>query len=116
MPATAIASPAPTKCRRSIPYLLFEILYRVFCLGMIFFGKPLHTFPDHALAQTVLALDFRNRQTAHARQRPTRVGDGDRNHDLVGARRVVDLHLHAVEMTAHEGRVLVPERNVERGA
>ena len=23
---------------------------------MIFFGKPLHTFPDHALAQLLLAL------------------------------------------------------------
>src|ERR1700742_2832771 len=96
MPATAIASPTPTKCRRSIPYLLFEILYP-------------------ALPQTVLALDFLDRQPADARQRPAGVGDGDRNHDLVGARRVVDLHLHAVEMTAHEGRILVPERNIERG-
>jgi len=33
-----------------------------------------------------------------------------------GAGRIVDLHFHAVEMAAHERRVLVAERNVERGA
>src|SRR5262249_7697619 len=26
---------------------------KAFCLGMIFLGKPLHTFPDHALRKCV---------------------------------------------------------------
>src|SRR5438105_3285715 len=93
MPATAIAKPAPSTCLRRIPTS----------------NSPVK------LSQTVFAFDFRNRQSADARQWPAAVGDCNRDHDLVGARRVVDLHFHAVEMTAHEGRVLVPERNVERG-
>jgi hypothetical protein len=28
------------------------------CLSMIFFGKPVPTFPDHALAQKKLAADI----------------------------------------------------------
>src|SRR4051794_14374665 len=68
------------------------------------------------LSQAILALDLANRQPADARQRPSAVGNRDRHHDLVGARRVVDLHFHAIEMAAHEGRVLVAERNVQRAA
>jgi hypothetical protein len=44
------------------------------------------------------------------------VGDRDGDHDLIGARRIVDLHLHAVEMASHERRVLVAERNVQDGS
>ena len=61
-------------------------------------------------------LTSRHRQPADARQRPAAVGDRDRDHDLVGARRVVDHDLHAVEMAAHERRVLVAERNIQRRA
>src|SRR5580693_7455827 len=91
MPTTATANPAPRKCLRRIylPPLLKK------------------------LSKSVLAFDFRDRQSADPRQRPAAVGDRDRDHDLVGARRVVDLHFHAVEMAAHEGRVLVAERNIE---
>src|ERR1700761_6267103 len=68
------------------------------------------------LTKSVLALDFLDRQPADPRQRPTAVGDGDRDHDLVGARRIVDLHFHAVEMATHESCVLVAERDIERRA
>src|SRR4051812_44856507 len=68
------------------------------------------------LTQTVFALDLRNRQPADARQRTAAVGDGDRDHDLVGARRVVDLDFHPVEMAAHKRRILVAEGNIERRA
>src|SRR5438876_8486845 len=70
--------------------------------------------PHHVLPQPVLALDLRNRQAADPRQRTAAVGDGDRDHDLVRARRIVDAHFHAVEMAAHESRVLVAEWNIER--
>src|SRR4051812_39616564 len=92
MPATTIARPAPRKSLRRIP----------------------STSGVKELSQSVFALDFADRQPAHARQRPAAVGNRDRDHDLVSARRVVDLHLHAVEMAAHKGRVLVAERNVQR--
>src|SRR5438132_6008755 len=94
MPATATANPAPSQKLSRIPF------------------PPMLK----KLSQTVFALDFRDRQSADPRQRPAAVGDGDRDHDLVGARRVVDLHFHAVEMAANEGRVLVAERNIQRGA
>src|SRR5437899_12977535 len=92
MPPTAIARLAPRKCLRRI--LLPPLLKK--------------------LSQAVLALDFRDRQTADPRQRPAAIGDGNRDHDLVGARCVIDLHFHAVEMAAHERRILVPEWNIER--
>ena len=41
------------------------------------------------------------------------IGDGDRHHDLIGARGVGDAYLHAVEMASHKGGVLVTERYVE---
>src|SRR5215471_17041237 len=71
------------------------------------------TLEELALAQAVLTLDFRDCQAADPRQRPAAVGDGHRNHDLVGARRVIDLYFHAVEMAAYERGILVPERNIE---
>src|SRR4029079_14860438 len=92
MPATAIAKPAPSTCLRRIPNSTTLV----------------------KLSQTVFAFDFRNLQPADARQWPAAVGDRDRHHDLVGARRIVDLHFHAVEMAAHEGCVLVAQRNTER--
>src|SRR5258707_14849763 len=92
MPATAIAKPAPSTCLRRMPAS----------------NTPVK------LSQTVFALDFRTRQSAAPRQWPAAVGNRHRHHDLVGARRVVDLHFHAVEMAAHEGCVLVTERNIER--
>src|SRR3954470_8404638 len=68
------------------------------------------------LAQAVFALDLGERQPADARQRPAAIGHRDRHHDLVRARRVVDLYFHAVEMAAHERRVLVAKRDVQRRA
>src|SRR6185312_1494460 len=93
IPATAVAKPAPSTCLRRIPTSNTAV----------------------KLSQTVFAFDFRNRQSPDARQWPAAVGDRYRHHDLVGARRIVDLHFHPVEMAAHEGRVLVAKRNVERG-
>src|ERR1700716_3518394 len=93
MPLNIIASPAPKK------YLLRRIP-----------NPPMLK----KLSQTVFTLDFRNRQTADTRQRPAAVGHRHRHHDLVGARRIVVLHLHALEMATHECRVLVAERNIER--
>src|SRR5213078_388697 len=92
MPATAIAKPAPSTCLRRIPTS----------------NSPVK------LSQTVFAFDFRNRQPADTRQGPAAVGHCNRDHDLVGARRVVDLNLHAVEMAAHERCILVPKRNIQR--
>src|SRR5689334_15819981 len=94
MPAIMMARLAPRNTRRRIPTSTVKA----------------------KLPQAVLALNFRHRQSANPRQRPPAVGDRDRDHDLVGARRVVDLYFHAVEMAAHEGCVLVPKRNVERRA
>src|SRR5881397_1887874 len=92
MPATAIAKPAPSTCLRRIPTSNTAV----------------------KLPQTVFAFDFRNRQSPDARQWPAAVGDRNRDHDLVGARRIVDLHFHAVEMAAHESSVLVAEWNIQR--
>src|SRR6266545_4812750 len=91
MPATTIAKPAPSTCLRRIP--TSNTLVK--------------------LSQTVFAFDFRNRQSADARQRPAAIGDRHRDHDLVGTRRVIDLYFHAVEMAAHERCVLVAERNIQ---
>mgnify|MGYP003345207232 CR=1 FL=1 len=44
------------------------------------------------------------------------VGHGDGDHHLVVARRVGDADLDRVEVGAHERRILVMERHVERGA
>jgi hypothetical protein len=44
------------------------------------------------------------------------IGDGDGHDDFVGAWRVGDAHFHAVEMAAHERRVFVAERRIERNA
>src|SRR6266481_4060091 len=46
-----------------------------FCLSMIFFGKPLRTFPDHALA-AVDAREKNNHAPFHAA--PARAADPDR--------------------------------------
>src|SRR6185437_7023300 len=94
-----MANPAPRRYPLRIP--VFSLLKKL---------------TKSELAQTVLALDFLDRQSADPWQRPAAVGDGDRDHDLVGARRIVDLHFHAIEMAAHEGRVLVAERDIQRGA
>src|SRR5271163_4327202 len=68
------------------------------------------------LAQSVDPFDLALGQSADARMRSAGIGDGERHHDLVGARRVGDAHLHAVKMAPHKGRVLVAERHVERDA
>jgi hypothetical protein len=44
----------------------------------------------------VLALDLGDLQAADAGVGPAGIGDGDRDHDLVGAGRVGNVHLHAV--------------------
>jgi hypothetical protein len=36
-----------------------RIMISSLCLSMIFFGKPVSTFPDHALGFEHLAADFR---------------------------------------------------------
>jgi len=64
-------------------------------------------------AQAVFAFDLIFGQAADSGERTTAVGDGDGDHDFVGAGRVVDAHFHAVEVAAHEGRVLMAEWNVE---
>src|ERR1700742_4320039 len=94
MPDKPIASAAPKRYPLRIP--VFSLLKK--------------------LTKSVLALDFLDRQPAHARQRPAAIGNGNRDHDLVGARRVVDLHFHAVKMAAHEGCVFVAERDIQRSA
>ncbi len=55
-------------------------------------------------------------QTADAGQRPTTVRDRDGHQDLAGPRCIRDPNLHGVEVAAHEGRILVAERNIERGS
>ncbi len=86
---------------------------------------PVRNLPSHPVPPVSLQRNYRNPSSPltsstvsppTARQRPAAVGDRNRHHDLVGARRIVDLHFHAVEMAAHEGCVLVAERNIERGA
>ena len=67
-------------------------------------------------AQTVLALGLGRGQTADAGEGTARIGHRDRDQDLVGARRVGQAHLHAVEMAADIGCVLVAERDVDRAA
>src|SRR5437773_8875097 len=67
-------------------------------------------------SEAVLFLGFVLREAAHPRVGPAAVRDGDREHDLVGARRVVEPHLHRVVVGAHERRVLEVERDVDRRA
>src|SRR5260221_8874523 len=78
---------------------------------------PLRSWPRssdrNASAEPVFALDLVLAQAPDARLRTARIGDRDRDHDLVGTRRIGDPHLHPVEMTANIGGILVPERNVE---
>src|ERR1700678_2397820 len=68
------------------------------------------------LAQSVEPFDLVLGQSADARMRAAGSGDGDRQHDLTGARRVGDAHLHAVEMAPDKGGVLVAERHIESDA
>src|SRR5690606_33793127 len=65
------------------------------------------------LAQSVLAGDFLDLQPAHPWEGTAAVGHGHGDDDLVRARRIVEADLDPVEMRAHEGRVLVAERNVQ---
>src|SRR5437763_6929862 len=96
MPLKAMASANPKRCLlRSIANLRFK---------------------KAELPQTIFALYLGHLQTSDPRQRPATVGHGDRDHDFIGARRVVDPHFHAVEMAPDKGRILVAERNVERRA
>src|SRR5712691_1641589 len=67
-----------------------------------------------ASSQAVLFLGFVLGEAAHARVGPAAVRHGDREHDLVGARRVVEPHLHRVVVGAHERRVLEVQRDVDR--
>src|SRR6202453_4576210 len=68
------------------------------------------------LAQSVDPFDLVLGQSADARMRAAGIGDGDRHHDLTGARCVGDAHLHAVEMASDKGCVLVAERHIESDA
>src|SRR5918993_1858764 len=79
-------------------------------------GRNPASAPRSASPQPVLALNLLLRKAADPGQGAAAVGDGDRDHDLAGAGRIGDAHLHAVEVAAHEGGVLVAERNVERHA
>ena len=55
-------------------------------------------------------------EPANARQGPATAGEGDRDNDLAGARRIGNAHFHPVEMAADIGRRLVAERHVEDDA
>src|SRR3984885_4802365 len=67
-------------------------------------------------AQSVVALDLILRQAAHARQRPSAIGDHNGHHDLVRPGGVRNPNLHAVEVASHVRSILVTERDIERHA
>ena len=68
------------------------------CLSMIFFGKPVSTFPDHALV-------WRLKGPHHCRRRPV-IAPGGRRSDIMGA---FQLGSQAVSETSGENQ----ERNRE---
>src|SRR5262245_30331183 len=67
-----------------------------------------------SLAQTVFALYFVLLQSADARERASAVGDRNCDHDFVRARRIGDACLDRIEVAAHERRILVAERYIDR--
>src|SRR6185295_16529670 len=64
-------------------------------------------------AESIFALDLIFAQPADTGKWPPAIRDRHRHDDLIGARSIVYPHLHAVEMTAHEGCVLVSERDID---
>src|SRR3954462_7460311 len=74
--------------------------------------KPVSTW-FNSLSEAVFAFDLIFRQSSNSRDWAATVGDGYCDHDLIGARRVIQTDLHPVEVAAHEGRVFVAKRNVE---
>jgi hypothetical protein len=55
-------------------------------------------------------------QATDARKRPAAIGHSNSDHDLVGARSVVEAYLHSIEVAANESSVLMTERDVEDDA
>src|ERR1700733_11211967 len=67
-------------------------------------------------AQSVVALDLILRQAAHARQRPSAIGNRNGHHDLTRPGCVGNADLHAIEVASHICGILVAERDIERHA
>src|SRR5271154_492798 len=67
-------------------------------------------------AQSVVALDLILRQAAHARQRPSAIGNRNGHHDLIRPGCVGNADLHAIEVASHVRSILVTERDIERHA
>src|SRR5262245_44684274 len=70
----------------------------------------------HTSSLAVLLLRLVLGQAPDTRMRPAAIGDDDRQHDLVGPRRIGDADLHRVVVRAYERRVLEMQRHVDAGA
>src|ERR1700733_2651772 len=67
-------------------------------------------------AKSVVALDLILGQAAHARQRPSAIGNRNGHHDLIRPGCVGNADLHAIEMASDVCGILVAERDIERHA
>src|SRR5581483_1185091 len=76
-------------------------------------NRSLQNMECASLTKPIFSLDLVLGEAADSGQRASTVCDGDRHHDFIGARRVVDANFHAIEVTADKSRVLVAEGNVE---
>src|ERR1700741_4601612 len=103
---------APLSRHVSPPHLALFPNIRIGGEAKEFDGASLSLFARRQLAQPVFALDLVLLETADARQRPSAVGHGHGNDDLVGARRIGNANFDGIEMAANESRVLVAERHV----
>src|SRR3984885_5209798 len=65
-------------------------------------------------AQSVVALDLILGQAAHARQRPSAIGNRNGHHDLIRPGCVGNADLHAIEMATDVCGILVAQRDIER--